>query len=109
MPGLKAVAPGGPAPSQMSQLFSMLQTPEEVVKNSELVRVPNKLQATLAKLGAAAMAGAKVALPDDVKRELVQYLKAAGSGTHDILVPAGSTGMVFSPQIQAMIKSGLAG
>ena len=44
MPGLKPIKGAQSAEAQMSALFSMLQTPEEVVKNSELVTVPNDLQ-----------------------------------------------------------------
>ncbi|GBF88937.1 hypothetical protein Rsub_01436 [Raphidocelis subcapitata] len=104
MPGLRSIRPN--ATAQMSALFDMLQTPEEVVRNSELVTVPTPLQATLARLAASAMAGAKVVLPEEVQGQLLDYLRRAGSGTHDILVPAGSTGMVFSPAVQALIKGG---
>ncbi|KIY98330.1 hypothetical protein MNEG_9633 [Monoraphidium neglectum] len=105
MPGLKTVSKPS-AEDQMAQLMGMLQTPEEVVKNSELVTVPNDLQARLARLASAAMNGTKIVLPADVQSELMQVLKVAGSHGRDILVPAGSTGLVFSPEIQALIETG---
>lgn len=45
MPGLKPIKGPATDAARMSALFSMLQTPEEVVKNSELVTVPHDLQA----------------------------------------------------------------
>jgi hypothetical protein len=107
MPGLANLKPAASAADQMSALFSMLQTPEEVVRNSELVTLPGALQASLARLAAGAVAATKaVPLPADMQAELTKVLRSAGgSGTRDILVPAGSTGMVFSPQIQALVRA----
>jgi hypothetical protein len=103
MPGLKAIPSS--AEAQMSALMEMMRSPEEVVRNSELVTVPHALQAKLAKIASAAMGGAKTVLPADVQAELERYLRSVAGRGHgkDILVPAGSTGMVFGPQVQALL------
>lgn len=115
MPGLKSLAQqkasstanaSASQASQLSQLFVMLQTPEEVVRNSQLVTVPNALQAALAKLAGAAVNGTRVTLPAVMQAELTSYLKQAVNGSRDVLVPAGSTGVVFSPQVLAAIQAG---
>jgi hypothetical protein len=112
MPGLRSVAANATsaasaAAAQMAQLLGLLQTPEQVVANSELLTVPAALQAALAKLAAAAQAlgGARIALPAAVQAELMQYLRLAGGAGKDVLVPAGSTGVVFSPDLLASIKA----
>ena len=63
------------------------------------------LQAKLARLAGAAMNGTNIVLPSDVQAELAKYLKLAGSHGHNILVPAGRTGMMVSKEVQDLVRA----